>query len=374
VHGGGQDIRYFYDADGVLVRRTSGGVTTVFVGPHAEWNSSTGWTNYYHFNGQRVAMRNSAGVFWLHGDHLGSASLITTNAGATSGQLRYDPYGQRRVASGNIWTEYTFTDQRQELSVGLMDYDARLYSPLLARFISPDSLIPNAYNILDHNRYAYVRHNPLKYTDPTGHWVESAIDIALIGYDVYDISQNGLNWENGVSLAANVVGLIVPVATGLGAITRAAGKVDDVAKAITKVDEVGKTPDGPIYKVAQGSEPGQGLITNNATGKSLADMARYEGDALGMMSKFRTTVATTEYQGKTYFSAKGMGAHKIEKKMGDSYVSGSKHAEETLFDVFSTKPDWNRKIGVSHPQGPCKACRQKTFVDESEIYFRSSSK
>jgi RHS repeat-associated protein len=66
--------------------------------------------------------------------------LITTNAGAMSGQLRYDPYGQRRMASGNIWTEYTFTDQRQELSVGLMDYDARLYSPLLARFISPDVL------------------------------------------------------------------------------------------------------------------------------------------------------------------------------------------------------------------------------------------
>jgi hypothetical protein len=109
---------------------------------------------------------------------------------------------------------------------------------VLARFISPDSLIPNAYNILDHNRYAYVRHNPLKYTDPTGHWVESAIDIALIGYDVYDISQNGLNWENGVSLAANVAGLILPVATGLGVVTRAAGKVDDVAKAVTKADDV----------------------------------------------------------------------------------------------------------------------------------------
>jgi RHS repeat-associated protein len=114
-------------------------------------------------------MRNSAGVFWLHGDHLGSASLITTNAGATSGQLRYDPYGQRRVASGNIWTEYTFTDQRQELSVGLMDYDARLYSPLLARFISPDSIVPDAANVQDWNRYAYVRHNPMKYVDPSGH-------------------------------------------------------------------------------------------------------------------------------------------------------------------------------------------------------------
>jgi RHS repeat-associated protein len=202
VHGGGQDIRYFYDADGVLVRRTSGGVTTVFVGPHAEWNSSTGWTNYYHFNGQRVAMRNSSGVFWLHGDHLGSASLITTNAGTTSGQLRYDPYGQRRVASGNIWTEYTFTDQRQELSVGLMDYDARMYSPLLARFISPDPIVPDKTNTLDFNRYAYVRHNPTRYTDPTGHEPKDNCSYAGVGCGtVYDLIQAGMQ----ASTASQVV-------------------------------------------------------------------------------------------------------------------------------------------------------------------------
>jgi RHS repeat-associated protein len=170
VHGGGQDIRYFYDADGVLVRRTSGGVTTVFVGPHAEWNSSTGWTNYYHFNGQRVAMRNSSGVFWLHGDHLGSASLATNSAGGTHSQVRYGPFGNERWTGGNSTpTSYKFTDQRAEDAVGLYDYDARLYSPLLARFISPDSLVPALDNVQDWNHYAYVRHNPLIYTDPTGH-------------------------------------------------------------------------------------------------------------------------------------------------------------------------------------------------------------
>jgi RHS repeat-associated protein len=140
VHGNGQDIRYFYDADGVLVRRTSGGVTTVYVGNHAEWNSSTGWMNYYHFNGRRVAMRNSSGVFWLHGDHLGSASLTTNSSGGAHSQVRYGPFGSERWTSGAMPTGYKFTDQRAEDSVGLYDYVARLYSPLLARFISPDSL------------------------------------------------------------------------------------------------------------------------------------------------------------------------------------------------------------------------------------------
>ncbi|MCS6847506.1 MAG: RHS repeat-associated core domain-containing protein [Anaerolineae bacterium] len=44
-----------------------------------------------------------------------------------------------------------------------------MYSPLLARFLSPDSLVPNPANPVDLNRYAYVRHNPLKYVNPTGH-------------------------------------------------------------------------------------------------------------------------------------------------------------------------------------------------------------
>jgi RHS repeat-associated protein len=164
----GSPVQYAYDADGVLVRRTHNGVTTVYVGNHAEWNSSTGWTNYYHFNGQRIAKRNSSGVFWLHGDHLGSVSLATNSAGGTHSQVRYGPFGSERWTNGAMPTGYKFTDQRAEDTVGLYDYDARLYSPALARFISPDSIVPDKKNILDFNRYAYVRHNPLIYTDPSG--------------------------------------------------------------------------------------------------------------------------------------------------------------------------------------------------------------
>lgn len=36
-------------------------------------------------------------------------------------------------------------------------------------FSSPDTLIPDAYNPLDWNRYPYVHFNPINATDPTGH-------------------------------------------------------------------------------------------------------------------------------------------------------------------------------------------------------------
>lgn len=50
-----------------------------------------------------------------------------------------------------------------------MDYKARFYSPTLGRFIQPDSIIPNAANPQNWNRYSYVLNNPIRFNDPTGH-------------------------------------------------------------------------------------------------------------------------------------------------------------------------------------------------------------
>ena len=94
------------------------------------------------------------------------------------------------------------------------------YDPATAHFIQPYTLVPEAYNLQDWDRYVYVRNNPINNADPTGHWIESVIDIISIGYDIYDVSTNGLGWENGLSLVADVASLILPVVTGGGAIVR----------------------------------------------------------------------------------------------------------------------------------------------------------
>ncbi len=111
-------------------------------------------------------MQNAQGITYLHGDHLGSTSVTS---GATSSTQVYYPFGAVRASSGTLPTDFTFTGQKFDASDGLMYYGARYYDAALGRFISADTIVPGASNPQNLNRYAYVRNNPLKYIDPTGH-------------------------------------------------------------------------------------------------------------------------------------------------------------------------------------------------------------
>ncbi len=46
--------------------------------------------------------------------------------------------------------------------------NARLYDPVVGRFLSPDPYVQNPENTQNYNRYFYALNNPLKYTDPSG--------------------------------------------------------------------------------------------------------------------------------------------------------------------------------------------------------------
>lgn len=65
-------------------------------------------------------------------------------------------------------TDIGYTGQRLD-ATDLMFYGARYYSPVIGRFISADTIVPQAGNPQDLNRYSYTRDNPLKFIDPNGH-------------------------------------------------------------------------------------------------------------------------------------------------------------------------------------------------------------
>ncbi len=118
------------------------------------------------FGGQRVAVKQDINISYIHGDHLGSTSKTT---GASSSTQTYYPYGAIKTSSGTVPTDYDFTGQKRDATANLMFYNARYYDPALARFIQPDTIVPNPLDPQSLNRYAYVRNNPVNRIDPTGH-------------------------------------------------------------------------------------------------------------------------------------------------------------------------------------------------------------
>jgi len=69
------------DVDNNRVKKVAGSTATYYIGNYYEVTVG-GATKYYYFGKQRIALRNSVGVVYLHGDHLGSTSATS---GATSG-------------------------------------------------------------------------------------------------------------------------------------------------------------------------------------------------------------------------------------------------------------------------------------------------
>jgi RHS repeat-associated protein len=130
------------------------------------------------------------------------------------------------------------TGQREEAALGLYFYNARWYDPALGHFLSPDTLVPDPGNALDYHRYAYVRFNPLKYTDPSGHCpicisiaVGTVIDVAT---DFFIAQATGTEFDVVESLMVNGATNLVTAGFGgklakLRHVGKVAGLVDNVA-------------------------------------------------------------------------------------------------------------------------------------------------
>ncbi|MBI5653891.1 MAG: DUF2380 domain-containing protein [Chloroflexi bacterium] len=114
-------------------------------------------------------MKQGATVTYLHGDHLGSTSVASTQSGAFHSRQTYYPFGAVRTTEGTLPTDYTFTGQKRDNEANLMFYNARYYDPGIGRFTPPDTIVPEPGNPQTLNRYSYVNNNPLRYVDPTGH-------------------------------------------------------------------------------------------------------------------------------------------------------------------------------------------------------------
>jgi RHS repeat-associated protein len=150
------------------------------------------WRSYYFQGSVRLALRvqvNGAAdkVYYLLTDHLGSTSITVDVNGNKQAEIRYKPWGETRYTDGNTPTDYLYTGQRAEFEIGLYFYQSRFYDANLGRFSQPDSIIPEqSQGVQAWDRYGYVKNNPVRYADPTGH------DVGCSSANPHCADSNGL--------------------------------------------------------------------------------------------------------------------------------------------------------------------------------------
>ena len=99
--------------------------------------------------------------------------------------------GETRYSGGAVMpTDRLYTGQIAEPILGLYFYNARWYDSSLSRFAQADTIVPlSSQGVQAWDRYAGMNNNPVKYTDPSGHFTEDEIDRYLISAGISDASE-----------------------------------------------------------------------------------------------------------------------------------------------------------------------------------------
>lgn len=191
---------FLYAPNGSRARRVTRDETVSYAGPYERHRKAgtnrvehrlhvpgTGTTLRYEGDDAFVSKLPTA---FSHGDHLGSTSLVTQNELETSGGMftkvlekrHYEAFGlpmNPNWSAPNPFSDLQtpvldqgFTGHTEDRAIGVVSMRGRMYDAELGRFITTDPMVDGANPSQAWNRYAYVSNNPLRYTDPTGFFMD----------------------------------------------------------------------------------------------------------------------------------------------------------------------------------------------------------
>lgn len=163
---------------------------------------------------------------YYHEDALGSVEVITDAIGRILSRFMYLPFGERVDVSGLELTQSShptaqamdrmmlrgFTGHEQLDELQLIHMNGRVFDIATARFLSPDPFIPSATATQSYNRYAYVHNNPLKYSDPSGHFLKKLMkEVRRITHQFSPVTK----WVDQLIVRSATVRMIGTVVTGV---------------------------------------------------------------------------------------------------------------------------------------------------------------
>lgn len=239
---GGRSAAFTYNGDGARVKmNVSDGATSVlsryYIGNQYELDvTPNGTTERLYLGGDAysapaVYVKEGSGAWTFYNigrDYLGNITHIATADGTLVEENSYDPWGRlRNPETKEIYSLGTepelmlgrgYTGHEHLTWFGLINMNARLYDPVLGRFLSPDPFVQMPDFTQNFNRYSYCLNNPLVYVDKNGEilgWV--LLGAAVVGG--YNLWQNWDNaeggWDKLAAFGAGAIGGAMIVAAGL---------------------------------------------------------------------------------------------------------------------------------------------------------------
>lgn len=167
-----------------LTHNSATQLTRYYIGGQYELDSETGTERLYlggdAYSASSVYVKEAGNwkIYYICRDYLGSITHVVDADGSLKQELSYDPWGRLRnpatqqiYASGSepiLFLGRGYTGHEHLTVFGLINMNARLYDPVLSRFLSPDPYVQEIDFSQNFNRYSYCLNNPLRYTDPSG--------------------------------------------------------------------------------------------------------------------------------------------------------------------------------------------------------------
>lgn len=308
-------------------------------------------------------------IYQITRDNLGSV-LQYENADFNCYNLSYSPWGVRTHQVGNSITFYrpgenpsfgpfcrTYTGHEDLWMFGLLNANARLYSPYLGRFVSPDPRLNEDGRPLDFNPYVYAKNNPYRYVDRNGElpWL-LPFAFGLWGnfYSNFDNMNNAGTFFGSLGISA----LSAVLSTGIGSGIRVAlaggsfgagfmgtaGSVSStgfISRSVTKA--AAGFVDGFITSSGNswvsGSNFAEGLVTGLKVGTACAVINGVIGgiegglDALSKGANFWTGVGKFDLNDSYSCS----GCLPFDLEIGESTITGKYVGKFEGVNVFETK-------------------------------------
>jgi RHS repeat-associated protein len=270
VQEGAREFRFEYDGRGHLAQTcrrdrpsASWTCTELVRDDRARWSTVVAaiGPSTRRFVSGPVAAQDDDG-FWLE-DPLRSPLARVTSAGAVTERRAFDAFGNARRPTGDgpgFGGEWT--------TAGVVDLRARQYAPTSGRFLQRDSWTFGANGPQGLHRYSYATNAPTVFRDPSGHFVDYAVDVVSAGISAAQCAGTwndpcASNWGKFFdcgSAALDIAAGIVPF------IPAVAGRAKDLAR---YGDEVAALSDDALRAGAGSVDGAFGGVTIRGDGSMI---------------------------------------------------------------------------------------------------------